>query len=202
MNELYKNLILVVDDNMNNLAVLTDLLHQAGYEVRRATDGKTALMLTMSQPIELVLLDIRLPDINGFEFCRQLKQQELMRDIPIILVSALNDVHNKVKGFEVGAVDYITKPYQQEEILSRVQTHLELFHLRRSLIDRVDERTRELNATTQDLILANQSLQKSEKLQTLILNSLYEGVFSISKSGKCIFANSACVALLGFEGPE
>lgn len=114
--------ILAVDDTPASLKLLTELLKAEGYDVRSAIHGELALQAALIEPPELVLLDIRMPDMDGFEVCRRLKAQALTAHIPIIFVSALTDTEDKVRGFELGAVDFVTKPYQREELLARVRT--------------------------------------------------------------------------------
>ncbi|MCB0115557.1 MAG: hybrid sensor histidine kinase/response regulator [Caldilineaceae bacterium] len=125
--------IMIVDDALPNLRILSDMLSQHGYEVRGAADGHTALMAIRAEPPDLILLDVMMPDMNGYEVCRQLKQDERTRDVPVLFISALDDVRDRVKGFQVGAADYITKPFQIEEVLARVDTHLTLYRLQRQL---------------------------------------------------------------------
>jgi len=118
--------ILVVDDVPANLQLISGLLSQKGYKVRPVPSGKLALQAIASRHPDLILLDIRMPEMNGYEVCERLKADPELRDIPIIFLSALNETEDKVKGFFAGAVDYVTKPVQIEELEARVQTHLEL----------------------------------------------------------------------------
>jgi PAS domain S-box-containing protein/putative nucleotidyltransferase with HDIG domain len=136
-----KGKILVVDDTPAALKLLTDLLIEQGYEVRSAISGELALRSASSNPPDLVLLDIRMPVMDGYEVNRRLKAQPETRDIPVIFVSAASETEEKVRGFEMGAVDFVTKPYQREELLARVRTHFELAYLRKHLADVVEERT-------------------------------------------------------------
>ena len=146
-----KGNILAVDDTPASLKLLTELLKAEGYNVRSAINGELALKSTLSNPPELVLLDIRMPDMDGFEVCRQLKAQAETSHIPVIFVSALTDTDEKLHGFELGAVDFVTKPYQREELLARVRTHLEVDRLRNHLEDLVDERTKKLTESQERL---------------------------------------------------
>lgn len=116
--------IVIVDDMPDNLRLLTGILNEQGYKVRPAPSGTRALATIHKEPPALILLDIMMPDMNGYEVCRQLKADEGTMDIPIIFLSALNEVFNKVKAFKAGGVDFITKPFQVEEVLARVRTHL------------------------------------------------------------------------------
>lgn len=118
--------IVIVDDMPDNLRLLTDILKDKGYKVRPAPNGARALATISKEPPELILLDIMMPGMDGYEVCRQLKADEGTKDIPIIFLSALNEVFDKVKAFKVGGVDFITKPFQMEEVLARVKTHLTL----------------------------------------------------------------------------
>jgi len=118
------NTILIVDDEPNNLKVLHNLLTQNDYVVRAARNGNSAIETAVLNPPDLILLDIKMPDMDGYEVCQHLKEDERTRDIPVIFISALNQVSDIVKAFELGGVDYITKPFQFEEVIARVQTHL------------------------------------------------------------------------------
>jgi PleD family two-component response regulator len=116
--------ILVVDDNPDNLRLLNGLLNEHNYKVRLASSGSRALATVRKEAPDLVLLDIMMPDMDGFEVAGQLKEDEKTAGIPIIFVSALFDTSDKVKAFSAGGVDYITKPFHSEEVLSRINTHL------------------------------------------------------------------------------
>ncbi|HCI53529.1 MAG TPA: two-component system response regulator [Gallionella sp.] len=143
--------ILAVDDTPASLRLLTDILKDEGYEVRAAISGELALRAAILNPPELVLLDIRMPEMDGFEVCRRLKASQATQDVPVIFVSAASETEEKVRGFELGAVDFVTKPYQRDELLARVRTHLELNRLRHHLEDLVDERTVELRESERKL---------------------------------------------------
>ncbi len=116
--------ILVVDDNLGDIDILLELLQ--GYDVRTATDGASALESVAMEKPDIILLDINMPDMDGFEVCRQLKANEETQDIPILFLSSRNDVDNIVKGFKLGGADYVTKPYLPQEMIARIQTHLQL----------------------------------------------------------------------------
>ncbi len=128
-----KGSILVVDDTIQNLRLLTDILSRQGYEVRPARSGEFALKSARAEKPDLILLDIMMPGISGYEACEHLKADEQTRDIPVIFISALDSTLDKVRAFSLGAVDYITKPFQTEEVLARVQTHLSLKFTRAEL---------------------------------------------------------------------
>jgi CheY-like chemotaxis protein len=118
--------IMVVDDNPANLKLLEDMLHQHGYEVRSFPRGRLALAGADQEPPDLILLDINMPEMNGYEVCEQLKSSARLAGIPVIFLSALNETEDKVKGFRSGGVDYISKPFQFEEVQARVEIHLKL----------------------------------------------------------------------------
>ena len=127
--------ILVVDDTRQNLTLLTRILKRQGYRVRPAISGLVALKAVKSAMPDLILLDIMMPDIDGYEVCKRLKDNPATRDIPVIFVSAKDEMGDKVQGFELGAVDYITKPIQTEDVLARVKTHLTIRTLQQQLQD-------------------------------------------------------------------
>jgi formate hydrogenlyase transcriptional activator len=128
-----KGSLLIVDDDLSARQTIEGVLAQEGYEVRCAPNGQTALIFSQEDPPELILLDIRLPDMNGFELCRRLKETHRTQGIPVIFFSSRDEVVDKVRGFKAGGVDYITKPFQTEEVLTRVKTHLALRFLKRQL---------------------------------------------------------------------
>lgn len=125
--------ILVVDDNPANLRLLSQVLSEHGYHVRAAASGPRALASIELDPPDMLLLDIRMPDMDGYEVCRQLKANPHTADIPILFISALDDTQDKVKAFSSGGLDYITKPLHVEEVIARVETHLSLRRLQRNL---------------------------------------------------------------------
>jgi len=137
-----KSTILIVDDKPENLRLLSQMLTDSGYEVRRAINGSTALMGVLASPPDLVLLDIRMPDMNGYEVCQSLKATEKTREIPVIFLSALNEVLDKVTAFKVGGADYITKPFQMQEVLARVENQLTIRRQKTLLQQEICERQR------------------------------------------------------------
>lgn len=134
-----KGRILVVDDTLASLKLMSDTLKAEGYEVYSTDNGELALGAAASKHPELVLCDMRMPGIDGLEVCRRLKQQDDTRDIPLMFISAATAVDERVAGFAAGAVDFVSKPFQRDELLARVQTHLELARLRAHLEQRVQE---------------------------------------------------------------
>ena len=155
--------ILVVDDTPTNLHLLVEILTDRGYKVCPAQNGTEAISNARSQAPDLILLDIDMPDMDGYEVCQLLKADELTRDIPIIFISALGDVLDKVKAFSVGGVDYITKPFQVKEVLVRIETHLAIGFLQRSL----QHKNEELAKTLEQLKTTQAQLIESEKMAAL-----------------------------------
>lgn len=125
-DQLSQQTILIVDDNPTNIGVLADYLEEKGFTILVARDGESGLRKAAYALPDLILLDVMMPGLDGFETCEQLKASDATRDIPVIFMTALADVDNKVKGFSVGAVDFVTKPFQQEEVLARVSSHLKI----------------------------------------------------------------------------
>lgn len=154
--------ILLVDDNPTNLKVLSDALRDQGWVTLVATDGESAIEQVEYAPPSLILLDVMMPGIDGFETCRRLKANPKTAGLPIIFMTALSDTVDKVKGLELGAVDYITKPFQYEEVLARVRLHLSLFNVSRSLEQKVIEQAQ----TAQELKQLAQSLEARVKART------------------------------------
>ncbi|MBP0008816.1 MULTISPECIES: EAL domain-containing protein [unclassified Roseofilum] len=159
-------LILIVDDNTNNLRVLFNLLKKSGFRVLVARDGKNALDKVNQTYPDLILLDVMMPELSGFEVCRQLQANPNTQEIPVIFMTALSENEDKVKGLKLGAVDYITKPFYQEEVLSRIQLHLKL----RSLTQNLREKNKQLHKEVQARLLAETQLKHlNEDLETRVL---------------------------------
>ena len=150
--------LLIVDDQPNNIKVLFDFLVASGYRVLVAQDGESALKKAINATPHLILLDVMMPGIDGFETCRQLKLDEKTKNIPVIFMTALSDTPYSVKGFEVGAVDYVTKPIQQEEVLARIDTQLKI----RKMYEELQEKTQVLddkNAQLEREVLERQRVE-------------------------------------------
>jgi signal transduction histidine kinase len=141
------NSILIVDDTLENLRILSQVLIEHGYRVRAAKSGREALASMQANLPDLVLLDVRMPDMDGYEVCTCLKADPAMQSVPVLFISALDETRDKLRGFEVGGVDYITKPFQPAEVLVRVRTHLEISRLQTAL-----------KKDTEDLFLINEQL--------------------------------------------
>jgi CheY-like chemotaxis protein len=142
--------VFVVDDNPNNLSLLTSILRAAGYTVRMAVNGQRALQAVQARQPELMLVDVNMPVMDGYTLCERLRADPRTAEVPVILLSALDDVQDKLRGFGAGAVDYVTKPFHAEEVLARVGTQLKLARLRREL----EEKNRELQARHDELAAA------------------------------------------------
>ena len=160
-------LILVVDDTPANLEVVCETLSDAGYFVATAINGARALKRVQAYPPDLILLDVQMPGIDGFETCKRLKAEPKTASIPIIFMTALSDAQSKEKGFDLGAVDYITKPFQEQEVLARVKTHLQLRQLTKNLEQRVAEQTADLEAALTQLQQSQIHLVQTEKMSAL-----------------------------------
>ncbi len=143
--------ILIVDDTPANLQLLTGLLKERGYKARPVPSGKLALQAAKNHPPDLILLDINMPEMDGYEVCERLKADEELKEIPVLFISALNETMDKVKAFSVGGVDYITKPFQFEEVEARVETHLELRRQKRQMQESYNQ-LRKLEELRDDLV--------------------------------------------------
>jgi signal transduction histidine kinase len=163
MNDEKRPSILIVDDVPANLNLLTGILKQRGYKVRPAPSGSLALDAARHAPPDLILLDIHMPEMDGFEVCRRLKAEEGLKEIPVLFISALAETKDKVSAFDAGGVDYITKPFQVEEVLARVRTHLELRQTRREL----KRKNKRLKSTVDKLKKTQIQLIQSEKMAAL-----------------------------------
>lgn len=143
--------ILVVDDTAENLRLLTNMLGEKGYEIRPVTNGRQALQAAERSAPDLVLLDINMPEMDGYEVCRRLKEHEMLRDIPVIFLTALTDTADKLKAFGAGGVDYISKPFQIDEVLARAKAHIALRRAQKELAENY-EHLRELEKVRDHLV--------------------------------------------------
>lgn len=159
-----KGVILIVDDNPDNLELLFFFLSDSNFTVLLATDGKSAIEKVESAQPDLIILDVMMPGIDGFETCRRLKANDSSKDIPVIFMTALSETVDKLRGFNVGAVDYLTKPIQEEELKARVTTHITLRNLNRSLLEqnlRLEQEIRKRQQKEDELRLSNQAIAAS-----------------------------------------
>jgi two-component system, sensor histidine kinase and response regulator len=180
--------ILVVDDTPANLQVLTGLLQERGYKVRPVPNGRLALQAARSLPPDLILLDIKMPEMDGFEVCRLLKADPQLREIPVVFLSALSETSDKVLAFEAGGVDYVTKPFRIEEVEARVRTHLQLRQLQQELEEHnqrleelVQQRTRQLAESNARLAVLDKAKSGFLRLISHELRTPLSGVLGIAE---------------------
>ena len=171
MNRDVRGKVLIIDDNPMNLHALLLYLENAGFDILIATSGEQALkQLTRSHP-DLILLDVLMPDMDGFETCRHLKLKEDTKDIPVIFMTALTDTTNKIKGFEAGGVDYVTKPLQHEEVLARINTHFTIRKLQQQLQQQnglLEEKNEQLEREITDRTRAEEALRRYNRELSLL----------------------------------
>ena len=161
--------ILIVDDDAPSLQTLSSILLEQGYGVRRARDAQTAWMIINHSPPDLILLDVRMPKMCGFELCQKLKANKGISEIPVLFLSALDETEDKITAFKVGGVDYITKPFQVEEVLARVQTHLDVYRLRHRLENQnanLEHAIKEQKRTRSELERSYDELERRVKART------------------------------------
>lgn len=197
-----EDVILIVDDTPTNLDVLLDLLETAGFKVVIAEDGERAIALAEYAPPDLILLDILMPGIDGFETCRRLKTNPATHEIPIIFLTAVSDNVDKVKGLNLGAVDYITKPLNHEEVLARVNTHVRLQNLAKRLTEqneRLEKEIQQRQQVEEEREQAFRALQRSEaRFRRLIESNVIGVIFSLI-DGTITDANDAFLQIVGYD---
>ncbi len=184
--------ILIVDNTPDNLHLLSEILMDQGYQVRPVTDGRMALSSAYVKIPDLIMLDIMMPDMNGYAVCEQLKADERTCEVPVIFISALGEAFDKVKAFSSGGVDYITKPFQAEEVLARVKVHLELKRYQDHLEEMVKRRTAELERTKDELRQTNAALQ--EAVKNLHITKISAGVYWLQIPEADLFILCGCPA--------
>jgi diguanylate cyclase (GGDEF)-like protein/PAS domain S-box-containing protein len=194
--------ILAVDDTADSLELLTEILATAGYQVRPAISGQLALSAAALDPPDLVLLDIRMPGMDGYEVCRRLRAEPATRDVPVIFVSALSETDDKVRGFALGAVDFVTKPYEAGELLARVRTHLELGRLRNHLQEQVRIHTRQLEQEVAERSRAEQGLRESEARFRAISAAAQDAIIVMDHAGCIAYWNAAAEQIFGHSADE
>jgi len=194
--------VLVVDDNQNNLIAVSDLLNEKGYKVRGATTGKMAIDIAAHQPPELMLLDVMMPDMDGFEVCHKLKDSTDIPEFPIIFLSALTELEDQVKGFDAGAVDFITKPIRSEELFARVKTHIELHQSRIALKNHSEDLEKHVQERTVELKQANDATRKSEERLKLALEATNTGLWDYRPQSGEIYFNPQWFTMLDYEPDE
>ncbi|MBU0550746.1 response regulator [Myxococcota bacterium] len=194
--------ILIVDDVPENLRLLMDMLTAAGHTVRPATGGKMALRSAFARPPDLILLDIRMPEMDGYEVCHQLQSDARTQATPVLFLSGLGETNDKVKGFAVGAVDYITKPFEVEEVLARVRTHV----LLKQTLTRLAEQNEALEAAQAELemrvALRTAALQASEAHHRAITRSAMDAIITLDQRARITSWNPAATRLFGWPEAE
>ncbi|MCP4399213.1 MAG: response regulator, partial [bacterium] len=207
-----KGTILIVSDNPRHLLALTQMLTAQGYEIRSADNGHIALNVLPTILPDLILLESLMPGIDGYELCRRLKAADATRAIPVIFLRGLDETLEKIKAFDAGGIDYITKPFQTEEVLVRIETHLALRktqeELRKQhdhLEERVEERTAELTIANEQLHQeiagrkkVEQALRESEKQYRLLFENLQDLFFRVDTDGVILLVSPSIILLLGY----
>jgi diguanylate cyclase (GGDEF)-like protein/PAS domain S-box-containing protein len=200
-----KGEVLIVEDTPASLKLLSDLLTEAGYSVRQAPNGELALWTAQSRPPELILLDIRMPGIDGFEVCRRLKASPELCQVPVIFLSAQHDTDDKVRGFALGAVDFIAKPFQAEEILARTDAHVRLGRAqkalaaeRASLEERVAERTAELAREVEQRRANEEFLRLASK----VFEATQDAIVVTDREARIVATNPAFTQISGYGAGE
>ena len=208
--------ILIVDDAAINLKLLIRILAESHYQVRSAKNGREALKTVAEKVPDLILLDVLMPEMDGFEVCRRLKAQAYSRDIPVIFVSALNDVVDKTKGFQLGAVDYITKPFESAEVLARVQTHLTIrsHQMKLEAVNRqlrsAENELRRMNAELEERVRrrsvalekANLGIRRSEERFREFVEGTDNLIARIDARGHLVYVNNAAHKVFGMPPEE
>ena len=195
-----KYTILIIDDKTENLHYLNTLLKEEDYLVRASTDPIFAINSSKLNPPHLILLDIKMPNLDGFEVCKLLKNEENLKNIPIIFISALDDVQSKVKAFEEGGVDYITKPFEKEEVKARIKTQLKIFESKKTISNLLEQQDfflkkiiHEMNTPLSIINLNIDNLESTlgykEQFETMkasakSLSSIYNDLYYLSKKEK------------------
>ena len=195
-----KYTILIIDDKVENLKYLNTILKEENYEIKATTNASFAIDSAINNPVDLILLDIKMPELNGFEVCKILKEHDNIKEIPIIFISALDDVNSKVEAFEHGGVDYITKPFEEKEIKARIKTQLELAQNKKTISDLYKQQDfflkkiiHEMNTPLGIITLNIDSLESSigdkEEFHAIrasskSLSSIYEDIYYLSKKEK------------------
>ena len=167
-----KPLVLVIDDSLVNLTLLYNVLQKHGFRVVLANNGERGLVTAKQSTPDIILLDVVMPGWDGYETCQRIKQEATLAKIPILFLSALDDPKNKVRALQAGGVDYVSKPFQKEELLARVQTHVELAHLRKNLEREVTNQTERIQLLFEALQFSYDKAQQASILKTQFLHNI------------------------------
>ena len=197
-----KYTVLIIDDKKENLKYLNEILKEENYNIKASTDAMFAINSSKINPPHLILLDIKMPDLTGFEVCNLLKNEESLKDIPIIFISALDDIESKVKALNIGGVDYITKPFEKEEVKARIKTQLKIFESKQTISKLLEQQDfflkkiiHEMNTPLSIISLNIDSLESllgpKEQFETIkasskSLSSIYNDLYYLSKKEKRI----------------
>lgn len=190
-NTNHRGRILIVDDTALNLRILSTALTQHGYEATTATNGGLALTMAVETAPDLILLDIMMTGLDGYEVCKQLKADAQTRDIPVIFISAIDKVSEIVKAFETGGADYIPKPFRIEEVLARVENQMNL----RSLQKRLEEQNERLQQEIQER-------RKAEAIYRSMFENAIDGIFQTAPDGRYLRVNPALARIYGYASPD
>lgn len=194
--------ILVVDDEPANLKLLTALLTRQGYEVRATTNGAHALDSVVAKAPDVILLDVRMPEMDGYEVCWRLKADPRTRPIPVIFISALGDSADMVRGLGLGGADYIAKPFEPLEVLARIKTHVELRRTQLRLEQAHAELERRVEARTAELAHTARALQEREERLRLVMDATSDGVWDYDLQTNDVAFSDRCYAMLGYRPGE
>ena len=210
MPENYK--ILMVDDSPKNIQVVANFLQNEGYDLSFATDGKEAIQILSKADFDLILLDVVMPEIDGFEVCRKLSSDEKYKNIPVLFLTVKTDPESIIKGFESGGVDYITKPFNPYELLARIKTHLRLKSIQAKFRENNEKLIAEISLrqkAEKQLKNLNAELEYKVKDRTKhiyklaeIIDQLYEDVIITDRNGRIEFVNKSFERNSGFEADE
>ncbi len=201
IREIHSGNILVVDDNRDNLKIVAAMLEGEGYKVRCVTSGKMAVASATRQPPELILLDVLMPVTDGYEICRILKAEKNTRDVPVVFLSALHEMDDRVKGFDAGGVGFISKPIQQEELYARVRTHIELHRSKIALKKQSELLELRVLNRTEELQKANRRLKESEARFKMLSDLTFEGII-MHRQGLLLDVNKSFCRIFGYSREE
>jgi formate hydrogenlyase transcriptional activator len=197
-----ENDILIVDDEIASLRLLTELLEKEGYRVRPTERAQTAIDAALATPPSLILLEVRLPEMDGFELCLRLKQDERTRHVPIIFVSALHDTEARINGFKAGGADFISKPFQELEILARVRTHIHLHRMQQHFEQLVNECTSELRESKASLEQKIREVQESEEHFRRLMEQSPIAIEILTPEGQISQVNTAWMRMWSLNKEE
>lgn len=190
-----KGTILIVDDMPNNLRLLSAMLIERGYKVRAVINGAMAIRSANTDSPDIILLDINMPDMNGYEVCTRLKSEEKTRHIPIIFISALDETVDKIKAFNIGGVDYITKPFQIEEVLARISTHMSLRHMQQTL----QEQNEQLHKEITERRTIEIALRESEERLRTMADYTYDWEYWLGTDNRPLYMSPSCERITGYS---